>query len=250
MNSSETDNQESFFNKHFGAIITAIVSFSAVVVSLTQVWVASIDKEKEIEIIQASANETRKLEEKKSMRQWQLDLAKFMAQHREDIFTPGTKQLEFQKIMLATFPKEVTLNVFGSLSEISDVNDDYWEKAENRALNLYTPRAKIYYEENFPDIFGAIPDTIGGGDIEYNYSDQVIPKGLTSGDVRYFHESDRVLAIQVQKEFSEFAYCEARITLILKIIPLINSKLRAPKGTVEIWLPEDGLGTVKVGSDC
>lgn len=37
-----------FFKENFSVIITGIVSIAAVFVSIAQVWVASIDKEKEI----------------------------------------------------------------------------------------------------------------------------------------------------------------------------------------------------------
>ncbi len=236
MEESSSNTNETFFQKHFGVIITAMVSFCAVIVSIAQIWIATINKDKELAITEFTAKEARLLDEKKSTRQWQLDLAEFMAKYREEIFTQGEKRFEFQQIMLATFPKEVTLHVFGSLSEVSDSNDDYWSKAEFRALNLYEPRAKIYYEDSFPNFLDLIPDTIGGGEIEYNYDDQVVPEGLSSGDVRYFHELDRELALQVKSEFTEFACYSGGLEISLKIIPLTKSKLRAPRGTVEIWL--------------
>jgi hypothetical protein len=37
-----------FLYKHLGAIITAVISLAAVLVSISQIWVASIDKEKEL----------------------------------------------------------------------------------------------------------------------------------------------------------------------------------------------------------
>ena len=208
------------------------------------------NKEKELAIMEFTAKETRLLDERKSTRQWQLDLAEFMAKYREEIFTPGEKRFEFQQIMLATFPKEVTLHVFGSLSEVSDSNDDYWSKAEFRALNLYEPRAKIYYEGSFPNFLDLISDTIGGGEIEYNYDDQIIPDGLSSGDIRYFHESDRELALQVKTEFTEFACYAGGLEIDLKVIPLTNSKLRAPRGTVEIWLSSKSIVKTVNADNC
>ncbi|MCG9711835.1 hypothetical protein L1D29_03250 [Shewanella insulae] len=250
MEESDSIASETFFQKHFGVIITAIVSSCAVVVSIAQIWVATINKEKELAITELTAKESRVLDERKSTRQWQLDLAEFMAKYREEIFTPGDKRFEFQQIMLATFPKEVTLHVFGSLSEISDSNDDYWSKAESRALNLYEPRAKIYYEEGFPNFLDQIADTIGEGEIEYNYDDQVIPEGLSTGDVRYFHESDRELALQVKSEFTDFACYAGGLEIALKIIPLTNSKMRAPKGTVEVWLSSKSIIKKVSADDC
>ena len=60
-----------FVNEHFGAIITAMVSLSAVLVSGAQVWVADINKEKELELARTTAAETRSLEELQSSRIWE-----------------------------------------------------------------------------------------------------------------------------------------------------------------------------------
>ena len=229
-------NSRSFFNEHFGATITAVVSLSAVLVSLAQVWVADINKEKELQITKSNAEEARKLDELKSSRAWKLDLAKFMATHRKEIFAENEESLHLQKIMLVTFPREITANVFGNLSRIDSKENSFWEKAESSARQLQEPRVKLYYEKSFPEeIMSVIGDTLAEGWIEYNYSDQLIPEGLTLGDVRYFHEDDRELAIQARKEFVEQS-CYEGYKIDLKLIPLVNSKLRAPKGTVEIWL--------------
>jgi len=61
---------ESIFNTHFGAIITGVVSLCAVAVSLTQVWVASIDKDRELELLRLNAVESRNFEEVKTSRAW------------------------------------------------------------------------------------------------------------------------------------------------------------------------------------
>ncbi|WBA15760.1 hypothetical protein [Salinivibrio proteolyticus] len=50
-----------FIDKHFGAIITAIVSLSAVLVSAAQIWVATINKEKELAVARTTAEEARDL---------------------------------------------------------------------------------------------------------------------------------------------------------------------------------------------
>lgn len=223
-------------NEHFGATITAVVSLSAVLISAAQIWVANINKENELEITKNAAEEARNLDELKSSRAWKLDLAKFMASHRETIFAENEESLELQKIMLATFPKEITTSVFGSLSRIENKESDFWTRAESSALQLYEPRVKLYYEESFPEeIMSVIGDTLAEGWIEYNYSDQPIPEGLTKGDVRYFHTADKELALQARKEFVEQS-CYDGYKISLQLIPLVNSRLRAPKGTVEIWL--------------
>ena len=243
-------NSRSFLTDHFGATITAVVSLSAVLVSLTQVWVADINKEKELEIASNTAQEARKSDDLKSSRAWKLDLAKFMATHRSTIFAENKASFELQKIMLATFPKEITSSVFGSLSRIDTKDDNFWAKAESSALQLYEPRVKLYYEQSFPEeIMSVIGDTLAEGWIGYNYSDQPIPEGLTQGDVRYFHEADKELALQARKDFIRQS-CYEGYKIHLQLIPLVNSGLRAPKGTVEIWLSGKSVISDLRGSEC
>ena len=225
-------NSETFFNKNFGVLITAIVSLCAVIVSASQIWVATINKNKELEIAQQAAKAARELEILNSTRDWNLDVAKFMAQHREAIFSEGEEGLHLQKVMLATFPPEITASVFGNLSKISNKDSfNYWISAEHEANKLIYPRVKIFHESGFPyDIINLIGDTIAEGEIAYDYQDQEVPEGLTGGDVRYFHPEDKDLAVRVQNDFEELA-CFTGYRLKLKIIPLTSSKKRAPSGT-------------------
>lgn len=244
-------NSRSFFNEHFGAIITAVVALSAVLVSVAQIWVATINKEKEIESSRATAAESRSLDELKSSRIWKLDLAKFMAEHREAIFSKGQDGKQLQKVMLATFPPEITLSVFSSLSIISEKGtNNYWSSAKQDANLLHTQRVKIYYEKSFPqEIIGNVSDTLAEGEFAYNYRDQEIPKGLTDGDVRYFHPSDEKLAYTIKNDFEDMA-CFSGYAIRLKVIPFTSSKKRAPNGTVEVWLPGKAIIGKTVQEEC
>lgn len=240
-----------FIDKHFGAIITAVVSLSAVLVSVAQISVATINKEKELAVARTAAQEARDLEELTSSRSWSLELAKFMAENRKAIFSEGEDGRQLQKVMLATFPPEVTYSVFGNLSDISgDKTNIYWADAERSAAKLYYPRVKIYYEKAFPrEIIDVIGDTLSEGDVAYDYYDQEIQKGLTNGDVRYFHADDQELAYQVKRDFEELA-CFRGYDLRIGVIPLLRSNKRAPKGTVEIWLPGKAIHGKTVEEKC
>ena len=229
--------RRSFMDQHFAAIITAVVSLSAVLVSAAQIWVATINKEKELTVAVATAQQERDMAELVSSRTWKLDLAEFMAENRSAIFSEGEDGRQLQMVMLATFPPDITHNVFRNLSDINtDTDNTYWGDAEESAASLYNPRVKIYYEEEFPnEIIDVIGDTLAEGDIAYDYRDQKIPKGLTSGEVRYFYSTDQELAYQVKKDFEQLA-CYNGYDLRVGVLPLLESDKRAPKGTVEIWL--------------
>lgn len=64
-----------FLNRHFGAIITAVVSIATVVVtvtvSLAQIEVAKIHKFRELEV-----------QQRESERQWKIEAARFIASHQ------------------------------------------------------------------------------------------------------------------------------------------------------------------------
>ena len=47
---TRAEQENRYLQRHLGVIITAAVSLAAVLVSATQIWVASITKEKELEI--------------------------------------------------------------------------------------------------------------------------------------------------------------------------------------------------------
>jgi len=228
-------NLKIFFKENFSVIVTGIVSLAAVFVSIAQVWVASIDKTKEIALSNASAAEVRKLDEIKASRAWKLDLANFLATHRKEIYSEGKEGVQLKQIMLATFPPEVTSSVFGSLSRFPDDGSN-WAEAKLTAQMLQQPSTKIFYEKSFPrGVLDVIGDTIAEGDIAYPYEDHLIPEGLTTGDVRYFSASDKILAEKVKNDFEQLA-CFEGYKLSLKLIPLTESKTKTPLRFIEVWL--------------
>ena len=239
-----------FFKENFSVIVTGVVSFAAVFVSIAQVWVASIDKEKEIALSNANAAEMRKLDEVKATRAWKLDLANFMATYRKEIFSEKKEGVQLKQIMLATFPPEVTSNVFGSLSRFPD-NGENWAEAKVTAQMLQQASTKIFFEKSFPmTILDAMADTIAEStEILYPYEDHLIPEGLTTGDVRYFSASDKELAEQVKGEFERLA-CFEGYKISLKLIPLTESKIKAPLRFIEVWLSGKAIIGRTNGKDC
>ncbi len=187
-----------FFSEHFPAIITGIVSIAAVLVSLIQLKVTSLDKEKELILNKQNSLEVRRLEEIKANRIWMLDIANYFTNHRKEIFSKGEEKAQIEKIILATFPAEISSKVFENLYDISENKDD-WAKAKAAAFSLENPSTKIFYEKDFPnELIDSIGDTLAEGDISYPFADHVIPVGLTNGDVRYFSEKDKAVRRQLQ----------------------------------------------------
>ena len=242
-------NSKAFIKENFSVIITGIVSLAAIFVSIAQVWVASIDKDKELKLSESNAVEVRKLDETKATRTWKLDLANFMASHRDEIYSENEDGEQLKQIMLATFPPEITSTVFGNLSRISDDNSE-WLKAKNQAKELQNPSTKIFYDKKFPtEIFDAIPDSIGEGDIDYFIGNQLVPDGLTAGDVRYFSGSDKKLAEQVKEDFKRLG-CLTDYKINLKVISLTESNIGNPINYVEVWLSSKTIEKLKKGEKC
>ncbi len=105
-----------FLNKHFGAIVTSAVSLAAIVVSIGQIKVARIDKEKEIAV--QNIQKSKELQQKKieQDRLWNLQLADFVVKYEEEIFSSDTqKNRRIRDVILVTFPPKITTALFSKL---------------------------------------------------------------------------------------------------------------------------------------
>lgn len=121
-----------FWVKNFGTSITAIVSLAAVLVSLSQVWVASIQKDKELAVAQSQKDKeidvarTQKEKELTSLiaqqeRAWKLDMAKFVLEHRDKLLGKDKAQRELiTRVMLTTFPPEYSAEIVDRLDAVAD----------------------------------------------------------------------------------------------------------------------------------
>lgn len=112
--------EERFFHKHIGAMVTAAVSLAAVFVSLSQVWIAGIGKDKELELFQQQKN--KELEQLKidNEREWKLDTLNFVARNRDRIFSENLdERRQIRNVMVATLPREITGPLFGRLAALS-----------------------------------------------------------------------------------------------------------------------------------
>lgn len=181
------------------------------------------------------------LEQIKSEREWKYKLTEFMAKHRENIFSNDIETIQqMQKIMLVSFPKSITNELFQNLAKISEQGE--WKNAHSIFKRLEQPTVYIHIVKGFPsgDIISLIGDTIGGGDISYFTNDEYVDSTLTTGDVRYFFEEDKALAITVLNDFESLA-CTQGYQLNLKLIPLIQNSDKNIKGTIEVWLSPDSI---------
>jgi hypothetical protein len=98
LNASHTDQGATTFKKHFGTILTALVSFIAVLVTGTQIYTAHVAKSNELRI-----EELRRAADDE--RQWRVALLDFLAKHRQDFFSQSESQRDQVFLMLeVSFP--------------------------------------------------------------------------------------------------------------------------------------------------
>lgn len=123
---------QKFWVRNFGTAITAIISLAAVLVSLSQIWVASIQKDKELAVAQAQKDkeiEIAKTQKEKELetatvqrdRAWRLDIAKFVLDHGGKLLGKDKAQRELMtRVMLATFPPEYSGELIDRLVAVTD----------------------------------------------------------------------------------------------------------------------------------
>ena len=103
------EREGSLLNRHFSAIITAMVSVATVIVtvtvSLAQIEVAKIHKSREFEV-----------QQRESERQWKIEAARFIASHKSAIFSDDSQERKMmQHVIKVAFPEEIGK---GLLSEV------------------------------------------------------------------------------------------------------------------------------------
>ena len=91
------ERQNTVLNRHFGVVITAMVSIAAVFVSYLQLDTSKAQL---------------KNEELKNDRQFYLEMSKFLLQHQEDVTSTDPEKITFlRNVVATTFPRDVGIRV-------------------------------------------------------------------------------------------------------------------------------------------
>ncbi|NQY20927.1 MAG: hypothetical protein HRT40_06405 [Campylobacteraceae bacterium] len=224
--------------------IAGLTSIIAIVVTLFQVHISDINKNKELELARIQSDSNYKLAQLHEERTWKYKMTEFMAKYKKDIFSDDLNtRKNIQKIMMVSFPNNITTKIFTDLAKIS--NKDDWLKALYILRRVDQPTVFIQITKDFPEeIIEPISDTIAGGDISYVTNDEYIDNNLTEGDVRYFFEEDELLAKKVLNDFKSMA-CTQGYELNLKLLSFVKNKDRNIKGTIEVWLSTKSAKKIK-----
>lgn len=96
---------QKFLNKHFATIVTALLSATAVFVSGSQVWLAKIQKDRDVELQHLQQEQQRSFE-----------AAKFIFEHQQQLFSTNSNERNIlREVIFAAFPKTVTAPLLSRL---------------------------------------------------------------------------------------------------------------------------------------
>src|SRR5262249_13561711 len=111
--------------------IPAAVSFAAVVVSLGQVWVTKISKDKELELATAQKQLELVMQDAQRKRELDISAAKFVTDNRETIFRGTQDEQElFANLISTLFPVEVSSPLLHRLKRASPASSQQaWQQA-------------------------------------------------------------------------------------------------------------------------
>jgi hypothetical protein len=160
---TEQERNERFFRKHAGETLAGAITLAGILVSVANIWVAYIQKDKEIELQRAQkdkeiefqrAQKDRELEladkaqvdgAERATRdyeyKWKLDMLQFVDKHGEQIFSTEQKDVErMRSIMLVSFPAEHVSSLFDSLGRTArtDAQKKAWQEGQEIANKLVT----------------------------------------------------------------------------------------------------------------
>lgn len=99
--------RDKLLNRHLGSVITAIVSMAAILVSLTQVWIATTSKENEL-----------RLQKMQQEQEWKFRALEFVTKNADSFFGKDQQRREHMATALAVaFPPEVAGSLLSNLKQ-------------------------------------------------------------------------------------------------------------------------------------
>jgi Carboxypeptidase regulatory-like domain len=164
--------EKRFWARNFATIVTTIVSLAAVLVTLGQVWMTNISKEKEIAIareqkekelslMQAQKEKELTLLVVQQDREWNLNAAKFVSEHANVIFGKDKAQRErIAKVMIVTFPPSITDALFQKLETIPDSSEGQttWRSARVNIIPKIDDSPSLTTNINYGSLIGQFVD--------------------------------------------------------------------------------------------
>jgi hypothetical protein len=135
-----------FFYKNFATVISAAISIAALSVSISQVWVAKIERQRELDQAKFRAASEEQLARDRDDRKWNYDSLQFVSTNKDLIFGENESQRNrIRKVMVVTFPIAILDQLFDDLEEQAKTESEKKTWAEGRkdveTRNLNSPNA-------------------------------------------------------------------------------------------------------------
>jgi hypothetical protein len=124
----------SIFNRHFGVIITTIISVAAVIVSLVQLNISANNTKSQIDN-----------EKVKNDRQFYLEAARFLLTYETDLKTDDPERVRyFRDVVVASFPPDLAEQIATTMHETARTSDarKLWEDGLFSLRRRATPSSK------------------------------------------------------------------------------------------------------------
>jgi hypothetical protein len=121
-------------------ILGVAISISAVIISATQILLAYISKERELDQLSIQKETELSIQKMQNDRTWKLEIVKFITQNQTEIFSEDIdKRKRIRDLITLSFPPEIT-NVFFQRLEMSAQNSEirqFWKDSQ-----IIRPHAK------------------------------------------------------------------------------------------------------------
>lgn len=235
---ANAQNEKRIIYKHFGALLTALVTLATVGVSASQIWVAKITHDREIEISQIQREKEHDLAQLEMDRRWKLDITNFVAKNQDLIFSKDTEQRKtIRNVLLVTFPPDVTKALFERLERaVSDEEQETWREGRNIIAQLQGVRVSLQYNsEKNETLVNQLAQLLRKNG--YYISNVWVNRNQTKGDVRYFNPSDKSTGKDIENIVEQFLESNG-ITMDIALLYPKQYEGKVRPGTIEIWLPE------------
>jgi WD40 repeat protein len=134
-----------FANRNSGVLISAAVAFAAVIVSIAQVWVTTISKNKEIELTTLQHKADTESQERQKDRELNLSFVKFITENRQAIFEGSPEDQElFARLIPSLFPPEISAPLLSRIETTSGSEKKIWQTAQQNSGAVYSPDGRFF----------------------------------------------------------------------------------------------------------
>jgi len=199
LDKAAAERDRTFLNRNTGILISAAVSFAAVIVSIAQVWITTISKDKELQIttLQHKADidsqerqKDRELAASDAQRKRELDLsaARFITDNRKAIFEGSADEKElFARLIPTLFPPEISAPLLTRIESVTPGPErKIWQDARARPVKgtSFSPDGRLLATTG-PDNAIRIWDAATGNEVaSLRGTNQIVPNVAFSPDGR------------------------------------------------------------------